>query len=680
MPELLLELFSEEIPARMQRRAADDLCRLVTAALDKAELTYDGVEAHATPRRLCLVIRDLPAAQPDVREERRGPRVDAPEKAIEGFLRATGLSLEQCERREMPKGTFLFAVIEKQGRPTREVLSELLPDALNALPWPKSMRWGAGSARWVRPLQQILALFDGALVPFTFAGIAAGTQSRGHRFHAPEAFEARDFAHYAESLRDARVILAHDERRDLIRERGRALAAAENLTLVEDENLLNEVAGLVEWPVPLLGHIDPAFMDLPAEVLQTSMAAHQKYLSLTEADGTLAARFLVVANLAAEDGGAAIVDGNERVLKARLSDAAFFWQQDRAARLDSRVAALDGIVFHARLGSLGDKVARIEALAERLAEAIPGADVALCRRAAHLAKADLTSEMVGEFPELQGVMGRYYARHDGEDEAVANAVAQHYAPAGQADSCPDAPVSIVVALADKLDTLTGFWSIDEKPTGSKDPFALRRAAQGVIRLLLENRVRLPLLALPGFERDLLDFFADRLKVYLRDAGIRHDLIAAVFARGGEDDLVRLVDWVKALQAFVESEDGANLLTAYRRAANILRIEEKKDGQAYDAAVDAALFVQDEETTLHAALAVAQNAADTARETEDFTAMMAALAALRGPLDAFFDVVTVNADEDALRGNRLRLLAAIRDTLHRVGDFSLVEGEHRAEGA
>lgn len=680
MPELLLELFSEEIPARMQQRAAADLARLVGAALGKAELAHGALEAEATPRRLALVVRDLPAAQPDVREERRGPRADAPDKAIEGFLRSAGLTRADCEERETPKGTFLFAIVEKRGRPTADVLAEILPDVLAAVPWPKSMRWGAGPARWVRPLQRILALFDGAVVPFAFAGIDSGNETCGHRFHAPEVFAVRDAAHYREALLEARVVLGHDARRQAILEGGRALAAAEGLSLVEDDALLDEVAGLVEWPVPLLGRIDPAFMELPAEVLTTSMAAHQKYLSLREADGSLAARFLVVANLEAEDGGRAIVDGNERVLKARLADAAFFWEQDRAARLESRLPALDGVVFHARLGTLGEKVQRVEALAGSLAASVTGADSELCRRAARLAKADLTTEMVGEFPELQGIMGRYYARHDGEDEAVAEAIARHYAPAGPADTCPDEPVAIVVALADKLDTLTGFWSIDEKPTGSKDPFALRRAALGVIRLLLENRVRLPLLQVPGFDDDLLGFFADRLKVHLRDAGIRHDLIAAVFARGGEDDLVRLVDWVQALQTFLESEDGANLLTAYRRAANILRIEEKKDERRHDATVDLALLEQAEEKALNDALSQARARAQQARNDEDFTAMMAALADLRSPVDAFFDAVTVNADDPGLRANRLSLLAAIRDTLHQVGDFSLVEGEQRPETA
>ena len=685
MPQLLLEVFSEEIPARMQRRAADDLARLVGERLRDAGLDAGDARVCYTPRRLTLCIDDLPAAQPDVREERRGPRADAPEKAIEGFLKGNGLTREQCEERETPKGTFLFAVIERQGRPTADVLAELLPDALAALSWPKSMRWGSGDTRWVRPLQSILALFDGAVVPFGFGGIESGDETRGHRFHAPDAFSVADFEDYRAKLETARVLVEPAERRRQIVARSTAAAAAAGLTLVDDEVLTDEITGLVEWPVAVLGGFDRRFMDVPREVLVTTMRVNQKYLSLTDADGNLAPNFITLANLEARDGGAQVRAGNEYVLVARLSDAEFFWNQDRKTTLDSRVPKLADMVFHAKLGSIEDKVARIEALARALAAHVPGADPELAARAARLAKADLVSDMVFEFPELQGVMGRYYARNDGEDAAVAEAIADHYAPQGPGDACPTAPVSICVALADKIDTLVGFWSIDEKPTGSRDPYALRRAALGVIRLVLESRLRLPLMAAfreaaTGYSdrndrvlADLLSFFADRLRVHLREEGVRHDLISAVFALDGEDDLVRLLSRVEALQALVSSEDGANLLTAYRRAANILRIEEKKDGVSYDGAVESTTLEHVEEKALDMALKDAADTADNALANEDFVAAMASMAALRTPVDAFFDKVTVNTENSDLRVNRLRLLSGIRSTLHRVADFSAIEG-------
>ncbi len=683
MAELLLELFGEEIPARMQARAADDLKRLVCDGLKAAELSFDEAAAYVTPRRLILHITGLPTAQPDVREEKRGPKVDAPEKAIAGFLRGNGLSREQCEERDLPKGRFLFAVIERQGRPTADVLGDILPKAFADLPWPKSMRWGSGSTRWVRPLQSILALFDGAVVALTFANIESGDQTRGHRFHAPSPISIKDFADYQRKLAAAKVVIDAAERRRIITTGARQLARDAGLTLVEDDGLVAEIAGLVEWPIPMLGGFHKRFLDVPAEVLVTTMKVNQKYLSLRDEDGDLAPNFITVANLEAQDGGKQIIAGNEYVLTARLADAEFFWTQDKKKTLESRLPALEEMVFHAKLGSLGQKVRRMEALAAELARFIPGAEAGLARRAAHLCKADLVSGMVYEFPEVQGVMGRYYALNDGEPADVADAIAQHYSPAGPSDDCPTAATALCVALADKLDTLVGFWAIDEKPTGSRDPFALRRAALGVIRMVLENELRLPLkdafatafnmYQLEEEEHDLLDFFADRLKVHLREQGVRHDLVQAVFALGGEDDLVRLIARVRALDGFLGSEDGANLLTAYRRAANILRIEEKKDGHAHDGAVDAELLQQGEETALAEALAVSVRKIDTALADEDFTQGMAAMAALRQPVDQFFDAVTVNADDGALRVNRLRLLSQIRKTLHKVADFGEIEG-------
>lgn len=686
MAELLLELFGEEIPARMQARAAEDLKRLVCDGLKAAELSFEAAVAHVTPRRLILHITGLPDAQPDVRDERRGPKVDAPDKAIEGFLRGNGVSRDQCEVRAMPKGTFLFAVIERQGRPTVEVLSALLPKAFADLPWPNSMRWGRGTTRWVRPLQSILALFDGGVVPLAFADITSGEQTRGHRFHAPEAFSVSGFDDYRVRLAAAKVIIDAGERRRIIADGARKLAGDAGLTLVEDDGLMAEIAGLVEWPVPMLGNFDRRFLDVPSEVLVTTMKVNQKYLSLREGNGEnggdLAPNFITVANLEARDGGKQIIAGNEYVLTARLADAEFFWTQDRAKTLESRVPALDEVVFHAKLGNLGQKVARMEILAAELADIIPGADRDLARRAAHLCKADLVSDMVHEFPEVQGVMGQYYALNDGEEEDVAQAIRQHYSPAGPSDDCPSAPIALCVALADKLDTLVGFWAIDEKPTGSRDPFALRRAALGVIRMVLENHLRLPLeraFALAshegvgGTDGSLLDFFADRLKVHLREQGVRHDLVQAVFALGGEDDLVRLIARVRALDDFLASEDGINLLTAYRRAANILRIEEKKDGGSHDGAVDGGLLRQPEETVLMQALSAAVATIDPALDGEDFAGAMAAMAGLRQPVDQFFDAVTVNADDTALRGNRLRLLSHIRATLHKAADFGEIEG-------
>jgi len=691
MAELLLELLTEEIPARMQPRAAEDLRRLAGEKLAASGLTFAAVHSFVTPRRLTLLVEGLPSAQPEISEERRGPRVGAPPNAVEGFLKSAGLaSLEQCEQRDTGKGVFYFATIRRAGRATAEILPALLRALVVEFPWPKSMRFPAAGFRWVRPLTGALCLFDGKVLPLNLDGVPVGNATRGHRFLSPGLFSVAGFAEYRQKLRDARVILRSEDRGKAITLALYEQAAAAGLTVKDDPALLEEVAGLVEWPVVLMGAIDPAFLDLPPEVLTTSMRAHQKYFACIGRNGRLAPRFLLVSNMVADDGGKAIVAGNERVLRARLSDARFFWNQDRKVPLAARVPKLAERVFHAKLATVRDKVRRMARLAETLIPYIPGADPGKVARAAELAKADLSTGMVGEFPELQGVMGRYYALKDGEPPDVADALAQHYSPLGPNDRCPSAPVSIAVALADKIDTLVGFFSIDEKPTGSKDPYALRRAALGVIRLVLENNLRLPLLKVFGRAEwsyqeseggvlgkstipDLLDFFADRLKVHLREQGVRHDLIAAVFALGNEDDLVRLLARVAALDAFLKTEDGANLLVAYRRAANIVRIEEKKDGRSYAEPPEPKLLAEPAEAALAAALEQAGARSAAALEREAFIEAMAALAVLRRPVDEFFARVTVNCDNRDLRANRLRLLARIRDTLNQVAHFSQIEG-------
>lgn len=699
MAELLLELFSEEIPARMQRQAAEDFRRLITDGLAKANLKFDSARCFWTPRRLALVVDGLPTSQPDVREEKKGPKVGAPDQAVQGFLRSAGLdSLDQCEQRDTPKGAVWFAVIEKKGGATADILPEIVDTAIRALPWAKSMRFATQQFRWVRPLHRIMAVFGGEPLKgaFDLGGVVVdyAAVSSGHRFLSPEPFTVVNFSDYAQKLRDAHVILDPEERRQKIADDLRAAADREGLSVKEDPALLDEVTNLVEWPVALIGKIDDAFMEVPPEVLSTSMRAHQKYFSLQRPDGTMAPRFAVIANMAAEDGGAHIRAGNERVLRARLADAKFFWDQDRATKLEDRLAALEKVIFHAKLGTVADRVERLANTADVLSQYVPNCDSNDARRAARLAKADLTTEMVGEFPELQGIMGRYYALHQNESQAVADAIAQHYSPAGPNDSCPTAPVSVAVALAEKIDTLVGFWLIEEKPTGSKDPFALRRAALGVIRLVLENGVRMSLTHvaaeaaglygeqgkvsvdvrdLPTITSDLLSFFADRLRVHLKDEGVSHDLIQALFALGDEDDLVRLVARVHALRTFLDSDDGANLLTAYRRAANILRAEEKKDGMEYKGRPDASLFALDEEKALADALETASAESAAAIETENFAAAMTALAGLRQPVDAFFDQVTVNADDPALRKNRLVLLARIRAVMGQLADFGQIEG-------
>ncbi len=691
MADLLFEILSEEIPARMQSRAADDLRRLVADGLKSAGLECAGIQGFAGPRRLTLSVEGLPTAQPDTSEERKGPSVDAPDKAIQGFLKANGFaSVDDAEVRELPKGKFYFAVIERKGRPTADVLKDVLEAAMAALPWPKSMRWASGDTRWVRPLHSLLCVFDGAVVPVSYAGIAAGNTTVGHRFIAPGEISAEALQDYVAKLRDAKVIADPEERQRLISEGIAALASSAGLEVPNDPGLLEEVTGLVEWPVPLLGTIDDEFMDVPPEVLTSAMRKHQKYFTLATKDGAFANRFAVVANMETPDGGKAIVAGNERVLRARLYDAKFFWDLDRKQPLASRVEKLQERVFQADLGTMADKVARIEALSVTIAERLDGANVADVRRAAHLCKADLSTGMVGEFPDLQGLMGRYYARNDNEGSAVCDAIAEHYSPLGPSDSCPSAPVSVCVALADKIDTLVGFFGIDQKPTGSKDPYALRRAALGVIRLVLENDLRLALgdvfsvafdayggafkAKKPDVISDLLAFFADRLKVHLKERGMRHDLISAVFALGTEDDLVRLIRRVEALAGFLDSDDGANLLTAYKRAANIVRIEEKKDGRSFDGAdLDRAALSATEAQDLVSVLAEKENSVSDHVEAEDFAAAMTALAALRAPVDLFFDKVTVNAVDSEERAANLGLLARIGGAMDQVADFSKIEG-------
>ena len=679
MPELLLELLSEEIPARMQVRGAEDLKRLVCDGLKKAGLEFESAQAFVTPRRLALVVDGLAERTPDISEERRGPRADAPEQAVQGFKGSLPVGTK-FETRETEKGEFYFAHVEVKGQETKKLFAELLNDVFQGLPWPKSMRWGSNKQRWVRPLHGVLCVFNGKTVDqVAFGDDSGGDMSLGHRFLSTGPItNVKNFSDYKAKLEKAHVILDAAERRAMIEAEAGKLAKKAKLKLKDDPALLDEVAGLVEWPVVRMGAIDEAFMDLPDEVLATSMRKHQKYFALTDAKGKLAPHFIVVANTETSDGGKVMVAGNERVLRARLADAKFFWDQDLKEPLADRVQALGGRVFHAKLGTVLDKVIRVEELAATLAEAC-GANSADAERAAHLAKADLSTGMVTEFPDLQGVMGRYYALAEGENPEVANAIGEHYSPQGPGDACPTAPVSIAVALADKIDTLAGFWSIDEKPTGSKDPYALRRSALGVVRLILENKLRLSLVDV--FEKandginaaDLLAFFADRLKVHKREAGVRHDHIDAVFSQGGEDDLMKLMARVDGLAGFLNTKDGKHLLTAYKRAANIVRIEEKNDGKRYDNEVDEKLLELKEEKSLHRELkSTAPNIAKALKD-ENFHAAMGLLAGLREPVDEFFDHVTVNCEDEALRENRLRLLSKISSALDDVADFSKIEG-------
>jgi glycyl-tRNA synthetase beta chain len=703
MPDLLLELFSEEIPARMQARAAEDLRKLVTDRLVAAGLVYEGAKAFVTPRRLALAVQGLPARQPDVREEKKGPRVGAPEGAVQGFLRAAGLkSIAEAKVQPDKKGDFYVAVIQKPGRPAIEVIAEIVPEVVKTFPWPKSMRWGAQSARpgalgWVRPLHSMVATFgpeteEPEIVPFAVDGIAAGDETRGHRFMAPQPFKVRRLEDYAAKLEKAKVVLDGERRKEMILADAKNLAFAQGYELVEDAGLLAEVAGLVEWPVVLMGSFDAAFLAIPPEIIRATIRNNQKCFVLRDpATARLVDKFILVANIEAEDGGKAIVAGNERVIRARLSDAKFFYETDLKTRLEDRLPKFEHIVFHEKLGTQAERIKRIERLAAELAP-IVGADVEKAKRAARLAKADLLTEVVGEFPELQGLMGKYYALAQGEDDTVAHACEDHYKPKGPDDLVPADPVSVAVALADKIDTLAGFWFHNEKPTSSGDPFALRRATLGVIRLIVENQLRVSLLHL--FRRglglhlkaeilgndakasDLRAFFRDRLKIQLREQGARHDLVDAVFALE-QDNLLLIVRRVEALGKFLDTEDGKNLLAGYKRATNIIRIEEKKDGREYVGRPDPSLYRQDEERALASAIDIAKQEASAAVAREDFEAAMRAMAKLRPHVDAFFDKVTVNvadgADKDKLRENRLKLLNEIRDATRAVADFSRIEG-------
>ncbi|MGV6839166.1 MAG: glycine--tRNA ligase subunit beta [Planktomarina sp.] len=685
MPDLLIELFSEEIPAGMQQRATDDLKRLMTDGMVAAGLTYASAAAFATPRRLALCVEGLLAESPTVVEDRKGPKVGAPDKALDGFLRGAGVTRDDLEIRDDKKGQVYFARITKEGRPAADIIAEVLQNAIRNFPWPKSMRWGTGSLKWVRPLHSILVILtdeEGAkVVPFETDDFTAGQITAGHRFMAPGAFAVSSFDDYETKLKQAHVILRADERAETIWNDATNLAFAQGLEVVEDKGLLNEVAGLVEWPVVLMGDIDAEFLDLPVEVLQTSMKEHQKFFSVKNPATGRIEKFITVANRETADNGATILAGNQKVLFARLSDAKFFWDNDlreAKAGMGAWTDALANVTFHNKLGSQAERIDRIAALARELAP-IVGADMDEAEEAARVAKADLSSQMVYEFPELQGLMGQYYARAAGRSETVAAACAQHYSPLGPSDDVPTQPVSVAVALADKIDTLTGFWAIDEKPTGSKDPFALRRAALGVIRLVLENGATLKLLSV--FEpankgagaADLLSFFHDRLKVYLRDRGIRHDVIDACTAMPGNDDLALLVKRAEALSETLKTEDGENLIQGFKRANNILTQAEAKDGVEYSFGADIKYADDPTEVALFAALDTAEAAITPALAADDFQTAMTAMAALRGPIDAFFEAVKINDDRDAVRRNRLNLLHKIRSICVSVVDLDKVEG-------
>jgi glycyl-tRNA synthetase beta chain len=684
MPDLLLEFLSEEIPARMQARAAEDLRKLVTERLVAEGLTYEGARAFVTPRRLALTIHGLPTKQPDVKEEKKGPRVGAPENAVAGFLKAAGLtSINQAKVQPDKKGDFYIAVLDRPGRNAVDVIKDVLHATIATFPWPKSMRWGAQSAKpgslsWVRPLHSIVATFgpeteEPEIVPLDIDGIKGGDETCGHRFMAPAPFKVRHFDDYMARLEKAKVVLDPARRADIILTDAKNLAFAQGLELVDDEGLVAEVAGLVEWPVTLMGSFDKAFLAIPDEVIRATIRNNQKCFVLRDPQtAKLVNKFILVANEEASDGGKSIVAGNERVIRARLSDAKFFYETDLKRRLEDRLPKFEQIVFHEKLGTQAERITRIVALAGKLAPLV-SADVAKTERAAQLCKADLLTDVVGEFPELQGLMGRYYAEAQDEDEAVAHACEDHYKPKGPDDLVPSDPVSIAVALADKIDTLTGFWKIDEKPTGSKDPYALRRAALGVIRVVLDNSLRLGLTKISGVSADLLSFFADRLKVQLREQGARHDLVDAVFALESQDDLLMIVRRVDALGKFLDTDDGKNLLAGYKRATNIIRIEEKKDKRDYTGAPDAKRYQLPEEKALAEAVDVARKEAAAAIGKEDFAAAMRAMAKLRPRVDAFFDKVTVNVDDKALRENRLKLLNEIREATRAVADFSKIEG-------
>ncbi|WP_298256883.1 glycine--tRNA ligase subunit beta [uncultured Litoreibacter sp.] len=697
MPDLLIELFSEEIPARMQGKAAEDLKKLVTNGLVEAGLTYASAGAFSTPRRLALSVEGLLAESPAVKEERKGPKVGAPEQAMAGFLRSTGLTEDQLEARDDKKGQVWFAVIDKPGRPAAEIVAEVLEHAVRNFPWPKSMRWGTGALRWVRPLHSILCILSdeaGAeVVDLNIDGIASGNTTQGHRFMAPDAFSVTSFEDYAVKLKRAKVVLDASERADHIWADATNQAFAQGMEVVEDRGLLAEVAGLVEWPVVLMGKIEEQFLDLPPEVLKTSMKEHQKFFSVRNPKTGRIEQYVTVANIETADQGATILAGNGRVLSARLADGAFFWENDlRIAKGDKMqpwIDALENVTFHNKLGSQKERIERIAALAREIAPAV-GADPDLAEQAARVAKADLSSEMVYEFPELQGLMGRYYADAAGMPAEVGAACEEHYSPLGPSDDVPTAPVSVTVALADKIDLLTGFWAIDEKPTGSKDPFALRRAALGVIRLLLENDVEIGLktlwkpsvvmlisqLKLSGdtsISEDLLSFFHDRLKVFLKDKGIRHDIIDACIAMEGSDDLNLLVKRAEALSEALKTDDGENLIQGFKRANNILSKEEEKDGVSYELDPDPKFAEGDEEKALFKALDTADGVIKPAMGQGDFATAMAAMAQLRGPIDAFFEATQVNDDNPIVRRNRLCLLHRIRVICGGVADLTKVDG-------
>jgi len=745
MPDLFLELFSEEIPARMQAQAQENLRKLVTDALVARGLVYEGAKAFSTPRRLALTVHGLPARQPDQREEKKGPRVGAPEKAIEGFLKAAGLkSIDEAKVQPDKKGDFYVAIVERKGRASEDVIAEIVPETVAKFPWPKSMRWGARDLQWVRPLHAIVCTFgpeteEPEVVKFEIDGVESGRTTYGHRVHAPGKIEVRRLDDWTKKLGDAKVVVDRERRKAQILADARNLAMAQGLELVEDDGLLEEVAGLVEWPVVLVGEFDKAYLDIPDEVIRATIRNNQKCFVLRDGKtGRLANKFILVANIEAKDGGDEIKAGNARVIRARLSDAKFFWDTDRKTKLEERLPKFKSITFHDRLGSQAERLERISLLADQLAP-VAKADAAKVERAAKLAKADLLTEVVGEFPELQGLMGKYYALGEKMDADIASAIEEHYKPQGPGDRVPTAPVSIAVALADKIDMLVCFWAIDEKPTGSKDPFALRRAALGVIRIVIENGLRLKLrdtlwrhfaavrkdealaeaITILGplhadiaalssedvetavklealasqIERDkrveltslvrahkdldlttdLLSFFADRLKVHLREQGARHDLVDAVFALPNQDDLLMIVRRVDALGKFLDSDDGKNLLVGFRRAANILRDEEKKDKRGYSGAPDSSLLKEAEEKSLSAAIIRAEDEVSAALKSEDFATAMTAMAKLRAPVDAFFEKVTVNADDKALRENRLKLLDRIRKATLSVADFSRIEG-------
>lgn len=709
MAELVLELLSEEIPARMQKPMAEHLKKLVSDRLEKESVYSSKVKTFITPRRLVLFIDGLSISQESTVTERKGPRTDAPEKAVEGFMRSAGISRDQLTKRTTDNGEFYFAVKEQKSRKTGEIIKEVLEEILPSLTWPKSMRWGSHNTKWVRPLKNICCVFGSEILPIKFGHLESNNKSEGHRFLSSGQFEVADFKSYRDELKKRKVLLNANDRIERIIMQTELLASQNNLTMLSDEALMEEVAGLVEWPEVLLGNIDKDYMNVPEEVLISSIRTHQKYFCLRDKNGKLAPNFLVVSNMETSDEGKSIIAGNERVLRARLSDANFFWNQDKKIALKDKISNLDKITFHARLGTIGEKTTRIQATAKFLAVWIPHAHLDLVEYAAKLCKADLTTEMVGEFPELQGIMGYYYAKENDEKKEVAEAIKDHYSPAGPNDDCPKTPVSIAIAIADKIDSLVGLFAIDEKPTGSKDPFALRRAALGVIRIILENRLSVPLKilfehALKQYPKtlfkqtkengekkkkllpkktlkvnpnevvaDLLAFFEDRLKYLLKSENARHDLIAAVFSGGREDDLLRVVQRVAALTNFLATEEGKNLLAAYKRATNIVRIEEKKDNVIYKGIPSKTLLDQKEEKDLNIILSKVKTPIKNALKESQFEDAMKILAQLNNPINAFFDNVTVNSDKPDLRKNRLKLLSQMREILHEIADFSLIEG-------